>query len=179
MSESIFMYRPNLQGIPVPALPLGYTLEQLVNTKGAAELGQLLTQAFDENWDIERANKELLLAPDVHAVYVVMCQDKMVATASSQLRAHRSPTSGYVHWVGTHPDFRGQRLAYALVAKVLQDFVVRGYQDAYLETQPYRLPAIKTYLRLGFIPVYEFEGQDFQAVWSEIFQNLLRAEYRR
>lgn len=58
------------------------------------------------------------------------------------------------------------------MARVLQDFVERGYQDAYLETQPVPLAAIKTYLRLGFIPVYNFEGHDFQEVWSEVFQNL-------
>jgi mycothiol synthase len=173
MSENIFMYRPHLQEILVPALPLGYTLEQ-ISTNDAAELGHLLTQAFEETWDAERSNKELLQAPDVHAVYGVTFQGKIVATASSQLRAHRSPTSGYVHWVGTHPDFRGQRLAYVLVARVLQDFVTRGYRDAFLETQLYRLPAIKTYLRLGFIPVYKMDEQDFQAVWSDIFQNLLK-----
>jgi mycothiol synthase len=178
MSENIFMYRPHLQGILVPALPIGYSLEQLTSADDAAELGSLLTQAFDEPWDAERANKELLQASDVHAVYVVRFQDKIVATASSQLRAHRSPTSGYVHWVGTHPDFRGQGLAYALVARVLEDCIARGYKDAYLETQHYRLPAIKTYLRLGFIPVYKMDERDFQVVWSGIFQNLLQQTAR-
>ena len=173
MSENIFMRRPHLRDLVTPVLPSGYTLH-LISPEQAAELGDLLTLAFEETWDAERANKELLQAPDVHAVYVVMHQGKMVSTASSQLRAHRSLTSGYVHWVGTHPDHRGQRLAYALVARVLQDFVERGYEDAYLETQPVRLPAIKTYLRLGFIPFYQLEGEDFQEVWSEVFQNLLK-----
>ncbi len=173
MSENIFMRRPHLRDLVTPVLASGYTLH-LTNPEQAAELADLLTLAFDENWDAERANKELLQAPDVHAVYGVMHQGKMVSTASSQIRTHRSLTSGYVHWVGTHPDHRGHRLAYALVARILQDFVERGYQDAYLETQPFRLPAIKTYLRLGFIPVYQLEGEDFQEVWSEVFGNLLK-----
>jgi mycothiol synthase len=174
MTENIFMYRPHLQDLLIPVFPEGYTLHQVTDPNEAAELGHLLTLAFEETWDAERANKELIQAPDVHAVFVVKHHGQMVATASSQLRAHRSPTSGYVHWVGTHPDYRGQRLAYGLVANVLGDFVIRGYQDAYLETQPFRLAAIKTYLRLGFIPVYTFEGQDFQGVWSEVFRNLLK-----
>jgi mycothiol synthase len=174
MSENIFMRRPHLQELTTPVFPTDYSLHQVTNPANAAELGRLLTDAFEEPWDAERANKELIQAPDVHAVFVVRHQGQMVATASSQLRAHRSPTSGYVHWVGTHPDYRGQRLAYGLVAKVLEDFVIRGYQDAYLETQPFRLAAIKTYLRLGFIPVYNIEGQDFQDVWSEVFRKLLK-----
>lgn len=173
MTENIFMYRPHLQDLLTPAFPEGYRLHQVTDPEQAAELGRLLSDAFEEIWDAERVNKELIQALDVHAVFVLKHKGKMVATASSQFRRHRSPTSGYVHWVGTHPDYRGQRLAYGLVARVLQDFAERGYQDAYLETQPYRLPAIKTYLRLGFIPVYQFEGQGFQAVWSEIFRNLL------
>ena len=150
-------------------MPSGYTLHR-INPEQAVELGDLLTLAFDETWDAERTNKELLQAPDVHAVYGVMQQGKMVATASSQIRAHRSLTSGYVHWVGTHPDYRGKRLAYALVAKVLQDFVERGYEDAYLETQPFRLPAIKTYLRLGFIPVYQLRVKIFKKFGRKFFK---------
>jgi mycothiol synthase len=177
MNETnVRMRRPHLEDLPdVPVLPKGYQLCQFVEQDQASDLGRLLTLAFDETWDEDRAKKELIQAPDVHAVYVVTHQDQIVSTASSQIRAAHSATSGYVHWVGTHPDYRGKRLAYALVVRVLQDFAERGYQDAYLETQPFRLPAIKTYLKLGFIPVYEVEGSNHQAIWSAVFQNLLKS----
>jgi mycothiol synthase len=172
MSEpNIRMRRPTLEHLPpLPALPIGYDLHQFTAQDSAEELAQLLTAAFEEPWDEQRTKKELTEAPDVHAVYVVSYQNQMVATASSQLREKHTTTSGYVHWVGTHPEHRGQRLAYVLVAKVLQDFVERGYTGSYLETQPSRHAAIKTYLRLGFTPEYERDGEDQQAIWSSIFQ---------
>jgi mycothiol synthase len=175
MSEpNIRMRRPTLDSLPtLPALPAGYELRQFSRQDSAAALAELLTTAFGEPWAEGRAKTELTEAPDVHAVYLVTYQNEMVATASSQLRAKHTTTSGYVHWVGTHPKHRGQRLAYALVAKVLQDFVGRGYKGAYLETQPSRHAAIKTYLRLGFTPDYEVRGEDQQAMWSSIFQAML------
>jgi mycothiol synthase len=176
MSEpNIRMKRPTLEHLPsVPALPSGYELRQFVNQDSSAALGDVLIAAFDEPWNEQRTKTELTEAPDVHAVYIVTHQNTIVATASSQLRAQHTTTSGYVHWVGTHPDHREKGLAYALVTKVLHDFMERGYTGSYLETQPSRHAAIKTYLKLGFTPEYEVEGENQQEIWSEVFQAMFK-----
>lgn len=62
--------------------------------------------------------------------------------------------------------------AAALLLRVLEVLRARGYRDARLFTQPYRRPAIRAYLRLGFLPVYTVEGHIQQALWSMIFQTL-------
>jgi mycothiol synthase len=175
MSEpNIRMRRPTLEHLPtLPALPAGYELHQFIGQESASALAKLLTAAFEEPWDETRVKIELTEAPDVHAVYVVTYESEMVATASSQLRAEHT-TSGYVHWVGTHPEYRGKGLAYILVARVLQDFVERGYTSAYLITQPFRHAAIKTYLKLGFTPEYEVEGENQQTIWSGVFQAMFK-----
>jgi mycothiol synthase len=175
---NVRMRRPHLENVPaMPSLLNGYSLRPFAKGDDVTLLAKLLTEAFADPWDEVRTRAELTEAADVHAVYVVTYQDEMVATASSQLREKHTRTSGYVHWVGTHPDHRGKGLAYALVARVLQDFVARGYKGAYLETQSYRLAAIKTYLRLGFTPEYEVEGENHQVIWSSIFQNLLAKKH--
>jgi mycothiol synthase len=169
---NIRMRRPALTDLPeVPALPNGYELELFSNQHDS--LASALTRAFDELWDVARVKKDLTETPDVQAVYIVMYNNEVVSTASSQLRANHTTTSGYVHWVGTVPEHRGKGLAYVLVARVLQDFVERGYAGAYLETQPFRHAAIKTYLKLGFTPEYLREGEDQQAIWSKILQTML------
>ena len=180
MSEpNIRMRRPTLEHLPtIPILPNGYELHQFVKGDNSKVLGDLLTAAFEEPWDETRVKTDLTEAPDVHAVYIVTYQGEMVSTASSQLREKHTTTSGYVHWVGTRPDHRGKGLAYALVARVLQDFVERGYEGSYLETQPSRHAAIKTYLKLGFTPEYERDGQNQQAIWSEIFQGMFKKSRR-
>jgi mycothiol synthase len=175
---NVRMRRPTLEQLPTPSpLPASYELHALTTKDNVRGLAALLTTAFNDPWDEVRTRAELTQAPDVYAVYVVTYQADIVATASSQLREKHTTTSGYVHWVGTHPDHRSKGLAYALVAQVLQDFVERGYKGGYLETQSYRLAAIKTYLRLGFTPEYEVEGKNHQAIWSSIFQNLLAKKH--
>jgi mycothiol synthase len=169
---NIRMRRPTLADLPViPELPQGYELHRF-NQHSLEGLASALTKAFDEPWDVVRVKTDLTEAPDVHAVYIVTYQGEIVSTASSQLREKHTTTSGYVHWVGTLPEHRGKGLAYVLVARVLQDFVERGYRGAYLITQPFRYAAIKTYLKLGFTPEYDVEGQDHQAIWSKIFQTM-------
>jgi mycothiol synthase len=64
------------------------------------------------------------------------------------------PGSGYVHWVGADPAHRGKRLGYLASLATLHEFVRLGCKDAVLETDDFRLPAIKVYFKLGFAPEY-------------------------
>jgi mycothiol synthase len=67
-------------------------------------------------------------------------------------RSDRFPGSGYVHWVGVHPDARGMRLGAAVSLRAMYRFVELGCRDAVLETDDHRIPALKTYFALGFQP---------------------------
>jgi GNAT superfamily N-acetyltransferase len=59
--------------------------------------------------------------------------------------------TGQLHWVATHPSHLRRGLARAAVLAALQ--WMRGSCDvAALITQTYRLPAIRLYLELGFVP---------------------------
>lgn len=168
----ILMYRPHLLNIPaVRPLPDGYVLRAFKEDDNIASLATTLTLSFEDPWSVERVRTDLTEAPDVHAVYVVTWQDTIIATTSSR-GYERFPRSGYVHWVGTHPEHRGKGLAPALLARVLQDFVERDYPDAILETDDFRIPAIKTYLKFGFLPVYDVAGEDHRKRWAEILQKL-------
>jgi mycothiol synthase len=104
------------------------------------------------------------------AVYVATWHDRPVATASSRWLPHLFPGAGYVHWVGTHPDHARRGLGTALMIRLLQDFRDRGYRDAVLQTDDVRVPALKTYLRCGFLPVYDVNEEDHHTRWAAIFQ---------
>ena len=170
-SVNISVVRPHLGGVPATGPLQGYTLREL-GRGDERQLAQLLSLTFEEAWDEARVASTLTRAADVRAVYGVVRDGELVATASSQLRPERDPAAGFVHWVATHPDHRSRGLAAALLARLLRDFSTRGYTCARLDTQPERLPAIRTYLKFGFVPEYEINGADHQEIWSGIFQTL-------
>lgn len=171
----IVMLRPHLDGLPqIAALPLGYTLRSVQAEDDLGPLAATLSAAFARPWDVVRVKMKLTEDPEVNAVYVVTWQGKPVATGSSLAQPDRFPGSGIVHWLGTQPGHAQRGLGSALMARVLHDFVGRGYRDAVLETDDDRLPAIALYLKFGFIPVYEVKGEDHRRRWSGIFQTLLR-----
>jgi len=93
-----------------------------------------------------------------------------VATASAwedEINGRRVAT---VHMLGVLPSFRGKRLGYWLNLAVLHRHAEEGRHDVYLVTDDDRLPAIKTYLRLGFEPLIVHPNQP--ARWASVFKAL-------
>jgi mycothiol synthase len=165
------MYRPHLNdlhtGTPLPA---GYGLRTAHGPDDEIALAGVLAASFAEEWTVDRVRQQLTAAPEVLAVYVATWGDEPVATAASRWVPHRFPETGYVHWVGTDPGHARRGLGLGLMLRVLQDFKDRGYRHAILETDDFRLPAIRTYLRCGFVPVADVDGEDHRDRWSAIFQ---------
>jgi mycothiol synthase len=146
------MRRPHLRGLPPVELPLGYRL-RTAGEGDAPGLSSLLTAAFAEEWDESRVRRNLMDDPGVVAIYVIEKMDgRIVATASSRIVPQQYPGSGYLHWVGADPAESGRRLGYLVTLTVLHDFAGRGLDDSVLETDDWRIPAIATYLKTGYVP---------------------------
>lgn len=171
----LWMLRPNLEQIPA-AVRLGkeYQLRELRDQDDPIQLAETLAGAFEYPWTTELVRAKLIDAPDVLATYIIVWQDRIIATASSRWLADRYPRSGYVHWVGVHPSHARRGLATALVIRLLEDFTARGYENALLETDDFRIPAIKAYFKLGFVPVYEVGDEDHRVRWSTILPTLFQ-----
>ena len=165
------MHRPHLHDLPrTLTVPDGYFVREVATTDDLTSLAETLSKAFGEVWGVDDVRGRLIDAADVHAVYVITCGERVVATASSRHVPEYQPSTGYVHWVGTHPDHVRKGLAAALIERVLQDFRSREYTSAVLQTDDFRLPAIKVYLRYGFLPVYEVDAEDHRGRWSALLQ---------
>lgn len=154
---------------PLPPLPPGYAL-RVAGPADAAGIADVLASAFGPEWTADRVREALLEAPDVERTFVVAVAGRPVATASARLLPALYPGSGYVHWVGAHAAHRGRRLGAAVTLAVLDRFRALGCRDAVLETDPPRLPAIRTYLGLGFRP--EPRDARHERVWREILAGL-------
>ncbi len=164
------MRRSSLEELPaLPELPAGYDLRP-AQARDEEPLAAALSRAFELEWTPERVRNSLTSAADVDAVYVIAHNGVPVATASARLVPDRFPGSGYVHWVGVDPDYRGHRLGWIVSLRVLHRLRELGLRDAHLETDDFRLPAITTYLRLGFLPEPVDPGHP--ARWEAVRQAL-------
>ncbi len=172
--RQLLMRRPNLDNLPdPPSLPDGYNLRPFGSDDSEAELCATLQSAFpEETWSVERVREQLTASPTVKVTYVVNHDGVPVAVTASRYDPEKFPDSGYVHWVGTRAGHTRRGLGMALMVRVLHDFSERGYRDAILETDDFRLPAIRTYLRCGFVPVVEPEGDTHWDRWSNLFPRL-------
>lgn len=140
--------RPNLDNLPAINLPAGYEIRpfQPGDEKSAAET---LSRSFEDEWTVERVKRDLSENDFVKTMFVAVHDGKVVATASAASGGDWDGI-GYVHFVGTHPDHTGKALGYWVTAACLHEFRRLGYPSAALHTDDHRIPAIKTYLKLGF-----------------------------
>ena len=102
--------------------------------------------------------------------YLAMHGDTPVGTACAWRQSVDEKDVGYVHMVGVVAEHTGRKLGKWVSLAVLYYFRDNGFKCAMLDTDDFRIPAVKTYLNLGFIPVYVEEGQPER--WRKIFEKL-------
>ena len=168
----LFMRLPELSDLP-PAAPLqvGYTLRAAVPADHE-QLSEVLSEAFGDTWDAARVAEEFSPGNGVEATYVVVSPAGVVATAAARRLPDRYPEAGYLHYVGARSSERGRRLGEVVTRRVLVHFAGSGLDQAVLETDDFRLPAVRTYLRLGFVPEPRVAGDPIR--WSKVLRKLTR-----
>jgi mycothiol synthase len=166
----LFMHRPNLENLPpLSTLEADYDLHAMTADEWDG-VANVLQTAFGDAWDAARVQREFVDAADVIETYVITHGGTVVATASARLLPEAHPNSGYVHYVGALPGHKGKRLGYESTLATLHKFVELGCRDAVLETDDFRLPAVKTYLNLGFVPEHRHESHPER--WEAVRRNL-------
>jgi mycothiol synthase len=165
--DKLIMLRPDLDALPpLPSLPSGYTL-RAYRDEDIEGLTALLQTAFPESgWTQEKTLAELVNDPNVKRIYVIEHEGKIVATTSALLEPDAHPGTGIIHWVAADPAHKGKRLGYLVSLAVLHEFVRLGCKDSLLRTNDHRLPAIKTYVNLGFEP--EMNDETMPDRWAKI-----------
>jgi mycothiol synthase len=65
------------------------------------------------------------------------------------------------------PEHRGRGLGSAVCAAVVRRFLSAGYDSIRVCVQEHRLPAIRTYLRLGFEPF--LHSPEVEKRWQQVY----------
>lgn len=166
------MRRAALTDLPELTVPDGFTLRSLT-VQELPELACLLSAAFPEIvWTPKRTHNALFEDLSVKETWAVVeeASENLVATASARFLPERFPEAGYLHWVGAHPTVHGKGLGRLVTLAVLHRFAAWSCTSAVLETQDFRLPAIQSYLRLGFVP--EHYDETHAERWSAVQETL-------
>jgi mycothiol synthase len=80
------------------------------------------------------------------------------------------PFWGELGWLAGHPNHSGKGLGLVVSAAATDRLIKAGYKNIQLFTEEYRLPAIKTYLKLGYIPSFYIDGMAGR--WENICNEL-------
>jgi mycothiol synthase len=118
------------------------------------EYSALRVSAGFDAWDAATFERETLsLLPGCHLVITEIATGRFAASASAELPVPEEFHGfGLLGWVMCHPDFRGKRLGYAVCLAVMRILYSYGYRSFILSTDDCRIPAVKTYLNLGWQP---------------------------
>jgi mycothiol synthase len=149
-----------LPAAPAVVIPDGYAVERCLDRDLSAVRAVIDSDVpmSDQAWDSFRDR----IIPGGAFLVVAAGGGGPIATASASHnpRATRYyfPFGGEVGYVTVDPQHRGKGLGRAVVALAVARLIEAGYRHIFLGVQGWRLPAVKCYLRLGFVPLLHADG---------------------
>lgn len=111
---------------------------------------------------------DIIKEQDIH--FIENNEGERVATITTITHKDKS---GYVHMVKAKESERGKGLGKVMAQYSLQVFKKRNIDKVILTTDDFRLPAIKTYLDAGFLPVvHGNKDSEINKRWDKVLENL-------
>lgn len=172
MPRQLRMVRPDLDNLPKLELPPGYGM-RTYREGDEVHWANIISDSFGgKQRTAEDTRNEITgqerFVPD--GFYFATHDGTPVGTACAWRQTVDETEVGYVHMVGVASAHTGHKLGKWVSLAVLIYFRDYGFRCAMLDTDDFRIPAIKTYLNLGFVPVYIEDGQPKR--WQVIFEKL-------
>ncbi len=151
-------------------MPAGYALRTYREGDLPAYV-ELMRRAGFENWSEETARHSVATMHPEGLFFITDASGALVATALAHSAPNEwHPEGGELGWVGAAPEHRGKGLGYAVCAAATRRLLEAGHPTIYLLTDDPRLPAIRTYLKLGFVPFLCLP--DMEGRWQAVAKGL-------
>ncbi|MDE2847037.1 MAG: GNAT family N-acetyltransferase [Gemmatimonadota bacterium] len=166
--QQLRMMRPDLEDLPEISVPDGYAL-RTYRPGDEAAWSEIMNTGIGTDWTAEKCRKELTETEPFMAdgCFFATRSGVAVATACAYDVQPEGISAAQVHMVCATPSHRGKGLGRLVTLAVLHYMRERGYAAAFLGTDDFRVPAVKTYLGLGFIPDYIEDSHRLR--WSAVF----------
>lgn len=172
-----YALRPGLRAAPDhpvdPASPADHADHPGANSADVASFRALMTRVGLGTWDDEQLTQvHKTVVPNGWQVVVHQPSGVLVATGMAQHNPIDDLYSdGYeVGWIAADPDHSGRGLGRVVTAAALQRLLDAKARCIYLRSDDFRLPALKTYLALGFLP--HLYTASMPARWEAVCERL-------
>ncbi len=147
------MTRPDLAALPALAPPEGCGVRSFRDGDQAAWIA-IINDSFGLDYGpggFEQRMGDAAFRPS--RVWFATVDGQPVATASAWVGARWGEAVGMLHMVGCLSEQLGRGLGTLVCLAALHQMRAEGRQRAVLQTDDFRLAAIRTYARLGFQPL--------------------------
>lgn len=156
---------------PVAQLAPGYAL-RTYQPGDEPQFYALMEAVGWPGWDDDKLRPWLARVIPEGWFVVVECTKQKVVASAMALHNHtdQHPFGGELGWVACHPAHTGRGLGLAVSAAVTSRLIAAGYRNIHLYTEDWRLAALKTYLKLGYVPfIY---APPMEARWRAVCEQL-------
>lgn len=151
--------------------PPGYTI-RLYQPGDEAQFYEIMHLVGWVDWNADKLQFSLSrIIPSGWFMAIQEATDHIVGSAMCLHNyTQRNPFWGDLGWLACDPQHTGQGLGQVLAAAVTTRFINAGYRQFGLYTEHYRLPAIKTYLKLGYVPF--IDRAETYELWESVCQTV-------
>lgn len=166
----LFMRHPDLKTTDPVILPEGIRL--ITHTDKLEREWEILTEkAFGMHFSFEKTIKNAETSCGYSPKHTLYLTDgnKILATATATEK-ESFPGEGWFRMIAASPEESGKGYGRLICLAALNSLEARGYKSAVLSTDDYRIPAIRTYLSLGFRPIFTHESHS--ARWQNIYKSI-------
>lgn len=124
-------------------------------------------------WNPSIFHKKILPSVDNFEKDIFILFDKRSNVAVGLAVLHKrnlNDNSSEIGYVAVRPESRGKGIGYKLLINILAEMKRRDISYAYLKTDSFRMPAVKTYLKAGFYPCIrnEEENRRWQGIMGKL-----------
>ena len=172
VEDQLRMVLHSLEKLPRLQCPDGYYIRTY--QKGdEAHWAQIMDRSFaDQDRTAQDTYTNVINQPnfDPNGFCFVVHKDIPIGTACAWNRHLRGKPIGYIDMLAVLPEHTGHKLGKWLTVFLLHYFKAQPVASVMLDTDDFRLPAIKNYLNLGFVPVYVRENHVLR--WRNVFEKL-------
>ncbi|MBR2339677.1 MAG: GNAT family N-acetyltransferase [Clostridia bacterium] len=162
----LIMRNSDLSSLAPINLGDGYSVHTHTDgNEGAWE--EIIESAFDTHYDFDFLIKAGDYAPE--RVFYISYLGRDVATTTA-VENPKYAKEGWLRMVGVRKEESGKGLGKQIILIALHSLRERGYKSVVLSTDDFRIPALCSYLSLGFRPVYSHESH--RKRWEDIRKQL-------